>query len=132
MRGNDTCFQLFCTFAALPSICAAMASIAPTVTWGINPGQGISIVENIPSPETATSADDMAGIIEALAYMKLPAGARAGQTLRLRGRGLPGHPPGDQLVLLRIVLPPDSPRSRQLFEQMKREVPFDPRATSGQ
>ena len=64
--------------------------------------------------------------------MKLPTGARAGQTLRLRGRGLPGHPPGDQLVLLKIVLPPDSPRSRQLFEQMKREVPFDPRTTFGQ
>jgi curved DNA-binding protein len=64
--------------------------------------------------------------------MKLPAGARAGQTLRLRGRGLPGQPSGDQLVLLKIVLPPDSPRSRQLFEQMKREVPFDPRTPSGQ
>ena len=51
------------------------ASIAPTVTWGINPAQGISILENIPSPETATSADDKAGIIEALEYMKLPAGA---------------------------------------------------------
>ena len=50
------------------------ADIAPTVTWGINPGQGISINENVPSPETATSADDKAGIIEALAYMKLPAG----------------------------------------------------------
>lgn len=64
--------------------------------------------------------------------MKLPAGARAGQTLRLRGRGLPGQPPGDQFVLLQIVLPPDSPRSRQLFEQMQREVPFDPRADLGQ
>jgi 3-isopropylmalate/(R)-2-methylmalate dehydratase large subunit len=51
------------------------ADIAPTVTWGINPGQGISINENIPSPETATSADDKAGIIEALEYMKLPAGS---------------------------------------------------------
>ena len=51
------------------------ADIAPTVTWGINPGQGISINENIPSPETATSADERAGIIEALEYMKLPAGA---------------------------------------------------------
>jgi len=50
------------------------ADIAPTVTWGINPGQGISINENIPSPETATSADEKAGIIEALEYMKLPAG----------------------------------------------------------
>ena len=60
--------------------------------------------------------------------MKLPVGARAGQKLRLRGRGLPGPPPGDQFVVLKIVLPPDSPRARQLFEQMKREVPFDPRA----
>ena len=51
------------------------ADIAPTVTWGINPGQGIAINENIPSPETATSADEKAGIIEALEYMKLPAGA---------------------------------------------------------
>ncbi|HEY9247558.1 MAG TPA: aconitase family protein, partial [Rariglobus sp.] len=50
------------------------ADIAPSVTWGINPGQGISITENIPSPDTATSADDKAGIIEALEYMKLPAG----------------------------------------------------------
>jgi 3-isopropylmalate/(R)-2-methylmalate dehydratase large subunit len=50
------------------------ADIAPSVTWGINPGQGISITENVPSPETATSADDKAGIIEALEYMKLPAG----------------------------------------------------------
>jgi curved DNA-binding protein len=64
--------------------------------------------------------------------MKLPAAARAGQKLRLRGRGLPGNPPGDQFVLLKIVLPPDSPAARQLFEQMKREVPFDPRADLGQ
>jgi curved DNA-binding protein len=60
--------------------------------------------------------------------MKLPAGARAGQKLRLRGRGLPGPAPGDQYVVLKIVLPPDSPRARQFFEQMKRELPFDPRA----
>lgn len=60
--------------------------------------------------------------------MKLPAGARGGQKLRLRGRGLPGNPPGDQFVELEIVLPPDSPQARRLFEQMKRELPFDPRA----
>jgi len=60
--------------------------------------------------------------------MKLPEGARAGQKLRLRGRGLPGATPGDQYVVLKIVLPPDSARSRELFEQMKRDCPFDPRA----
>jgi len=60
--------------------------------------------------------------------MKLPVGAKAGQKLRLRGRGLPGPTPGDQYVVIEIVLPPDSPRARQFFEQMKRELPFDPRA----
>jgi len=74
------------------------------------------------------SVPTLGGAVE----MKLPAGARAGQKLRLRGRGLPGNPPGDQFVVVRIVLPPDSPRARQLFEQMKREIPFDPRAGGGQ
>ena len=66
--------------------------------------------------------------------MKLPVGARAGQKLRLRGRGLPGPTPGDQYVTLKIVLPPDSPSAREFFERMKQELTFDPRAelTGGQ
>jgi len=60
--------------------------------------------------------------------MKLPVGARAGQRLRLRGRGLPGPTPGDQYVMLAIVLPPDSPQAREFFARMKRELAFDPRA----
>ena len=32
--------------------------------------------------------------------MRIPAGAQSGQKLRLRGRGLPGNPPGDQFVQL--------------------------------
>ena len=60
--------------------------------------------------------------------MKLPAGARSGQVLRLRGRGLPGSPAGDQFVRLQIVLPPDSAASRRILEQLRAEAPFDPRA----
>jgi len=60
--------------------------------------------------------------------MKLPTGARAGQRLRLRGRGLPGPTPGDQYVTLSIALPPDSPQAREFFARMKRELAFDPRA----
>ena len=70
------------------------------------------------------SVPTLGGAVE----MKLPAGARAGQKLRLRGRGLPGPKPGDQYVTLNIVLPPDGPRARELFEQMKNELSFDPRA----
>lgn len=49
--------------------------IPPTVTWGINPGQGISITENVPAPADAKSPDERASIEEALAYMKLKPGA---------------------------------------------------------
>ena len=60
--------------------------------------------------------------------MTIPKGARTGQRLRLKGRGLPGKPPGDQLVELEIVTgPADSPKARELYEQMRRELHFDPR-----
>ena len=50
------------------------ADIAPTVTWGINPGQAIGVDESIPSPDSV-SDDDRASTIEALDYMKLDAGS---------------------------------------------------------
>jgi 3-isopropylmalate/(R)-2-methylmalate dehydratase large subunit len=53
----------------------AAADIAPTVTWGINPGQGIAITERIPDPDQASAPDEKTSIEEALAYMKLAPGA---------------------------------------------------------
>ncbi len=61
--------------------------------------------------------------------VRVPEGAQSGAQLRLRGKGIPGDPPGDALLDLRVVLPPaDSPRARQLYETMARELDFDPRA----
>lgn len=61
--------------------------------------------------------------------LRIPANAKAGQRMRLKGRGLPGTPQGDQYVVLKIVLPPaDTEEARALYEQMQRELPFDPRA----
>jgi 3-isopropylmalate/(R)-2-methylmalate dehydratase large subunit len=51
------------------------ATIEPTVTWGINPGQGLGVNECIPDPAQATSVDEKASIEEALAYMKLKPGS---------------------------------------------------------
>ncbi len=50
------------------------ADIAPTVTWGINPEQAISVEENVPTVEASAEADK-ALVAEALEYMKLPAGS---------------------------------------------------------
>jgi 3-isopropylmalate/(R)-2-methylmalate dehydratase large subunit len=62
-----------CTYDDVVTIKAG--DIAPTVTWGINPGQGIAIDECIPSPANARDENEKASIEEALAYMKFKPGA---------------------------------------------------------
>jgi curved DNA-binding protein len=60
--------------------------------------------------------------------VRIPEGAQSGRQLRVRGKGIPGEPPGDLLLDLQVVLPPaDSPKARQLYETMAREMAFDPR-----
>jgi curved DNA-binding protein len=61
--------------------------------------------------------------------LTVPAGAQSGQKLRLRGRGFPGTPGGDQIVIIKLVTPAaGSPQQKEAYERMKREFKFDPRA----
>lgn len=67
----------------------------------------------------------LAGKVE----LKIPAASQTGNTLRLKGRGLPGKHPGDQYVALTIYTPePKTDNQRQLYEKMAEEMPYDPRA----
>ena len=59
----------------------------------------------------------------------VPHGSRSGRRLRLKGRGIPGSPPGDLFLQLEVVLPPaDTEQARRFYQTMAREMPFDPRA----
>ena len=61
--------------------------------------------------------------------VRIPAGAQSGRQLRVRGKGLPGATAGDLFIDLQVVLPPaDTPKARELYETMARELAFDPRA----
>jgi curved DNA-binding protein len=61
--------------------------------------------------------------------LTVPAGAQSGQKLRLRSRGLPGSPGGDQLVTIKLVTPTaQSKAAKEAYERMKRDFSFDPRA----
>lgn len=61
--------------------------------------------------------------------LTVPAGAQSGQKLRLRGRGLPGSPGGDQIVVIKLVTPAaQTPKAKEAYERMKSEFSFDPRA----
>ena len=60
------------TFDAEVTIDAA--SLSPFVTWGTNPGQGLPLSANVPSPEDAKNDVDRVAIERALEYMDLTPG----------------------------------------------------------
>ncbi|WP_018023747.1 3-isopropylmalate dehydratase large subunit [Corynebacterium ulceribovis] len=49
-------------------------ALEPFVTWGTNPGQGISLGEAVPDPELMSDASERAAAESALEYMDLKAG----------------------------------------------------------
>ncbi|MEM9301895.1 MAG: DnaJ C-terminal domain-containing protein [Pseudomonadota bacterium] len=60
--------------------------------------------------------------------LTVPAGARSGQKLRARGRGMPGSPAGDLYVELMIQAPPATdPDVARLYEELERVSDFKPR-----
>lgn len=64
--------------------------------------------------------------------LKIPAGSQGGQTFRLKGRGLPSTKPGDQYVMLKIVIPqPKTDAAKALYKTMSEQMPFNPREQMG-
>jgi curved DNA-binding protein len=61
--------------------------------------------------------------------MTVPKGSAGGRRLRLKGKGIPGNPPGDLYVILNIVLPPaDNEAAKTAYDMMRQAFNFDPRA----
>jgi curved DNA-binding protein len=62
--------------------------------------------------------------------LRIPAGSQSGRKLRLKGRGLPGSPAGDQLVELSIRAPAaESAAQREAYEALQKQFEgYDPRA----
>lgn len=49
-------------------------ALEPFVTWGTNPGQGVSLSDNVPTPESISDPNERAAAERALEYMGLTAG----------------------------------------------------------
>ena len=61
--------------------------------------------------------------------VRIPAGAQSGRQMRVRGKGIPSATPGDLYLDLQVVVPPaETPKAREFYETMARELAFDPRA----
>jgi curved DNA-binding protein len=77
---------------------------------------------------TALQIPTLGGPVE----LKIPGNSQSGRKMRLKGRGLPGTPSGDQYVVVSVHTPPaHEERSRDFYRRMAQEFPFDPRAGLG-
>jgi curved DNA-binding protein len=61
--------------------------------------------------------------------LRIPKGSQTDRQLRLKERGMPGSPPGDQFVVLKIVAPPaDTPEREALYKELAAATQMNPRA----
>jgi len=75
------------------------------------------------------NAPTPSGVVE----IKIPPGSAAGNKLRLKGRGIPGHTPGDFYVVLKIALPPaGDDAAKDIYRNMAAQFKsFNPRSKLG-
>jgi curved DNA-binding protein len=79
--------------------------------------------------EAALGASVEAPTPEGPVQLTIPPGSAAGRQLRLKGRGIPGTPPGDLYVMLTIALPPaDNDAAREAYGAMAKAFNFNPRS----
>jgi len=82
--------------------------------------------------EAALGASVQAPTPSGVVELSIPANSNQGRKLRLKGRGLPGNPPGDLYVVMQVSLPPaDSDAARALYQRMRDELGFNPRSNLG-
>jgi curved DNA-binding protein len=95
----------------------------------VDNGQLIHDLEVAPW-EAVLGATVVVPTLEGRATIKIPAGTRNGEKLRLRGRGLPGDEgtPSDLIVNVTVQVPArPAAKERQLWEELARTSEFNPR-----
>lgn len=91
-------------------------------------GQDVYLTLPITPWEAALGATIKIPTLAGKVDLKIPPHSQGGQTLRLKKRGFPASNPGDQLVLLKVVIPqPTTPMGKEIYEKMAKEMAFNPR-----
>lgn len=100
--------------------------------WYRVDGRDLYLTVPVAPWEAALGADVRIPTPEGPVDVHVPAHSGNGRKLRLRGRGIPGNPPGDLYAVLDIVLPEArTEKQKEVYRAMAREMPFDPRREFG-
>lgn len=91
-------------------------------------GRDVTVVLPVSPWEAALGASVKVPTLGGPVNLTVPPNAKTGQKLRLKGRGLPGKLPGDEYVMLQIVMPEvKTDADRELLKKMQQQMQFDPR-----
>lgn len=95
-------------------------------------GRDVHLTLPVAPWEAALGATVNVPTLEGEVKLKIPPGSNSGKRLRLKGRGLPGKPPGDQLVELQVVTPKAETGDQEAaYRKMAESFDFDPRSGFG-
>lgn len=104
-------------------------NILPDSRFTLN-GHDLATTVDIAPWEAALGGKVLVPTVDGRINLSVPAGTQSGQSLRVRGKGMPVAPGrfGDLLVNVRIVVPQHlTARERHLFEELAKESRFEPR-----
>lgn len=103
--------------------------LAPHPLFSVE-GRDVVVTVPITPWEAALGATVTVPTVGSKVNVKVPKGSSSGRKLRLKGKGLPGKHPGDQLVILQITIPEQhSAEAEKLYEQLaEAEKAFNPRS----
>ena len=93
-------------------------------------GHDLDLEVPVTPSEAALGAQIEVPTLDGEVAMKLPAGSKSGQKLRLAGKGLPrpGGGAGDLYAAIQIAVPPSlTERERELYGELRDASRFDPR-----
>ena len=95
-------------------------------------GRDVYVELPISAGEAVLGAEVDVPTLGGMTTVKIPPGTSSGQKLRLRGKGVPGEkgePPGDQYVVVRVVVPKKvDGEAARLMREFQERTGFNPRA----
>ncbi|WP_298448748.1 DnaJ C-terminal domain-containing protein [uncultured Marinobacter sp.] len=103
--------------------------LAPHPSFSVE-GRDVVVTVPVAPWEAALGATITVPTVGSKVNVKVPKGTSSGRKLRLKGKGLPGKHPGDQIVVLQIAIPEQhSAEAEKLYEQLaEAEKAFNPRS----
>ena len=93
--------------------------IAPHPRFALD-GRDVNVTVDVPAWDAALGSRVSVPTLGGTVTLRVPPGSDSGKRLRLRGRGLPGDPPGDQYATLRVTVggAPDD-EARAAWERLR-------------